>query len=216
MANNEKSRKPFGGTNKIRLAAVLAVGVLAGGGAMLAAGIGERSVTDSPNPDAAAGTSSGPPESQGELVQFSDKKAQFQVSYPRGWTRLQPRDPNVVLLVGKGSASFQVRVVPLKADVGEAQLDTVKPLTDGIVASNKTAKLLADPERIQVGSLPGFFYFYTFRDPASGQQGAHSHFFLFNKRNMITLVFQSVPAGEFRGIAKTFDQITSSFRTLRN
>jgi hypothetical protein len=215
VANREKSSNPFGRTNRIRLAAVVAVGVLAGGGAVLAAGIGQDSMSNPSGGARASGTESGNSASQ-KLVPFRDDSGRFQVSYPEGWERLRSSDPNVVLLVGKQNASFQVRVINLGKDIGSERLDSFKPVTDSIVASNKTAKLLADPTQIKVGSLPGYFYFYSFRDPQTGEDGAHSHFFLFSRNKMISLVFQSIPAGDFRTAAPTFDKITQSFRTLSN
>ncbi|MCA1683766.1 MAG: hypothetical protein LC708_01360, partial [Actinobacteria bacterium] len=65
-----------------------------------------------------------------------------------------------------------------------------------------------------LAGLPGYFYFYSFQDPGTGQRGAHSHFFVFKGQTLITLVFQALPAEQFPPAATTFDEITGSFRVL--
>ena len=65
--------------------------------------------------------------------------------------------------------------------------------------------------RIELGGLPGWFYFYSFRD-ASGRRGTHSHYFLFQGSTLITLVFQALPTDDFRRYATTFDSIAVTFR----
>jgi hypothetical protein len=78
------------------------------------------------------------------------------------------------------------------------------------VASGKGVRLLAETRRIELGGLPGWFYFYTFRD--GSRRGVHSHYFLFQGSTMITLVFQALPADQFPRYAPTFDRIAGSFR----
>jgi hypothetical protein len=74
--------------------------------------------------------------------------------------------------------------------------------------------LRAEPIETEQGGLPGLYYLYTFRDPVSGQTGVHSHFFLFKDSAMISLVFQTLPEGDFGRLAPLFDRVAGSLRVL--
>jgi hypothetical protein len=147
--------------------------------------------------------------------EFRSEQAGFQLAYPSSWTKLSPKDPQVLLLISQGTQdSFLVRASELAEPVGPQQLPAAKQLTDKIVTSNKSVQMITDPKPLTLGGLPGFFYFYSFTDPTTGQEGAHSHFFLFNGKTMISMVFQALPKEHFSEAAKTFDKIAASFRVL--
>ena len=149
-------------------AAAAAVGL-----AVLAATLGPQLIVpDEPlvTDQADSGTPTG-------LVEFREPSAGFALSYPRNWTRVPDTDPQVTLLATQGPAySFQVRVLALQNPISLEQLPAAKQVTDQIVAANKAVKLLAQPQQITVGGLPGYFYFYTFTDPVTGQTGALTFF----------------------------------------
>jgi hypothetical protein len=148
--------------------------------------------------------------------EFRSEQAGFQLAYPATWTKLSPKDPQVLLLASQGSqASFLVRANELPEAIGPQQLPAAKQLTDKIVTSNKSVQMITDPKPLTLGGFPGFFYFYSFTDPTTGQEGAHSHFFLFNGKTMISMVFQALPRERFSEFAKTFDQIAASFQPLK-
>ncbi|MQA17254.1 MAG: hypothetical protein GEV09_24950 [Pseudonocardiaceae bacterium] len=200
-------------------AVLIVVGVLlVAGVATVAAVVGQRLLAPepaAPPPAAAAGPSAttNPPAG---MVEFRQPEAGFALSYPADWTRLQSSDKQVVLLAAAGQQeSFLVRVLQLDAAVGPQQLPAAKQVTDQIVKSNKSVKLLAQPKQIELGGLPGYFYFYSFQDPKTGKKGAHTHFFVFNDKKMISMVFQAVPLENFQSAAPTFDKITNSFRVLQ-
>lgn len=109
------------------------------------------------------------------------------------------------------SASFLVRTVSLGFEVGPANLSAGKQLTDKIVRSGKGVKLIAPPQRSDLGGLIGYFYLYTFED-AAGRRGAHSHYFLFRGDTMYTIVFQTLPADRLATFAALFDGIAATFR----
>jgi len=67
---------------------------------------------------------------------------------------------------------------------------------------------------VTLSGSQGYFYLYTFTDTASGQEGVHSHFFLFRGRTMHTFVFQALPSGSFGAAAADFDRIAQSYRPL--
>lgn len=148
--------------------------------------------------------------------EFRSEQAGIQLAYPSTWTKLSPKDPQVLLLVSQGTQdSFLVRANELPEPIGPQQLPAAKQLTDKIVTSNKSVQMITDPKPLMLGGLPGFFYFYSFKDPTTEQEGAHSHFFLFNGKTMISLVFQALPKEHFSEAAKTFDKIAASFRVLK-
>lgn len=152
----------------------------------------------------------------GGFVEFRDEALGIAISYPEGWTRLQrPEDPQVLLIAsGSPQESFLMRAISLGTPIGAEQLPAMRQLTDQIVTSNSSVKLLAEPAQIDLGGLPGYVYFYSFQDPQTGQTGAHSHYFLFKDQILIALVFQALPVDAFKRSAPVFDEIAASFRVL--
>lgn len=199
------------------VAAVLVAGVLA----TLGAQFGQRILSPPqpqppPPPPQAAAQPSSPNSPSAEFVEFRNEQAGIALSLPKSWKQLQTDDPQVVLVAAKDQQnSFLVRTVELDTPVGPQELPAAKKLADQVVSSNKSAKLLAEPSQVELAGLPGYFYFYSFEDPATKQTGAHSHFFLFDGKRMITIVFQAVPVEQFPQVAPTFDKITNSFRLLK-
>lgn len=161
---------------------------------------------------APAVTTSTPMTAPADFVRFEDD-AGFAVSYPGSWKRIETTDRQVHLLVAPNDRdSFQLRVVPLNAAIGEAELPAVKTLTDQVVSAGEGVQPVAGPQQIEVGGLPGWYYLYRFTDKATGQAGIHSHYFLFHGKQMITFVFQAMPETSFDGLAPVFDQIVSTFK----
>jgi hypothetical protein len=149
------------------------------------------------------------------FVEYRNDAAGFTLSYPSSWTRLEPGDPQVGLLVSlRLRGSLLVRVVQLPQRVGQGDLESVRALTDKVVSSGAGLEVLSGPRQIEVGGLPGLYYLYRFVDGGTGQRGAHSHFFLFKDDQMISLVLQALPDDEFAGLAPTFDQIVGTFKVL--
>lgn len=193
---------------------LVAVALVAVALAAFGAGIGPRATgSGGPPPPAAAEPSTQPGRPPG-FLEFQDPAVGFAVSYPADWTRVESADPQITLLVAKDSQiSFQVRVLDLRMPVGPPELPAAKQVTDQIVMADKSVKILAQ-QRIDLAGLPGYYYLYTFTDPATGQTGAHSHFFLFKGKAMIAIVFQAIPTDRFRDASKTFDRITGSLRVF--
>jgi len=194
------------------IAALVAAAVAVGIGLTIGGAAGERVGSGVPRPASpqqqAAPTAGGIPPG---FVGFREEQGRFSLAYPADWAAVG-RSGDVELLVTKGrAASLLVRSVPLAFEVGPRGLPAVKRLTDSIVASGKQVTLLGESRRIELGGLPGWFYFYSFRD-RSGRLGVHSHYFLFQGSTMITLVFQARPADEFRRYARSFDRIAGTFR----
>jgi len=197
------------------VAAVVAVVVVAG----IAAELGRHSVGSPATPAAdkkAATTTSTVP---ADFVEFRDDKAGWAMSYPKEWNRLEPKASDVVLVVSEkppeanAGGSILVHDLPFPTAVTDANLAAAKTVTDKIVQEGG-GTALTEPQIVHQGGLPGYVYFYTFKDPATGQDGVHSHYFLFKGSTLISVVFQALPADTFRALATTFDEVIGSFRVL--
>jgi hypothetical protein len=192
--------------------------VLLVGGAFLAG----KSVVDSPAGLAVSGstaTTTTTTVPAAELLEFRDEANGWAISYPKSWNRLQPKEAAVSLVVSEQPAerntggSILARGVTLAAPVTESNLATAREVTDGIVAGDGI-RHVTEPKMLSQAGLPGYFYFYAFTDPASGQEGVHSHYFLFKGSTMISFVFQALPKEDFQRLAGLFDQVIGSFRML--
>jgi hypothetical protein len=202
-------------------------GVVAGGVAIAGAFWLGRSMVDSPKTPAAsqsqATATTGAPAtatSSSNLVEFRDDKAGWAMSVPKDWSRLPPKDAAIALVVSEKPAeqntggSILARVITLGAPVTDANLAEAKAkITDAIV-TGEGVQQLTQPAVIHQGGLPGYFYFYSFKDPGSGQQGVHSHYFLFKGSTMISFVFQALPKDDFQRLANLYDAVIGSFRVL--
>ncbi|MFN2388207.1 MAG: hypothetical protein ABR575_01170, partial [Actinomycetota bacterium] len=167
----------------------------------------------SPPPSASPSAGPSPAAIPPGFVEVRDDGGRFSIAYPAGWKRLGSPDPDVRLVAaGAQDDSLLVRTTRLGFRVGAGQLPAVRKLTDRIVQSGKGVRILSGPQEVEVGGLPGWFYFYSFKDPATGRRGAHSHYFLFRGRTMLGIVFQTIPAERFPRLAPVFDQIVGTFQ----
>jgi len=206
------ARDVLGALTGKRVVAV-GVGVVAVATAgVLAVGVGQRAAAPAGPPTGASTTAAGAAAQPSGLVEFQSPEVGFALAYPSDWTRLDPADPQVPLLATRGPHSLLVRVLDLPTETASPELSAARQLTDKMVMSDASVTLLAEPQQITLGGLPGYFYFYNFTDPTTGLTGVHSHSFLFKGKTMIVLVFQTLPAGQFKDGATTFDQITGTFR----
>jgi hypothetical protein len=152
-------------------------------------------------------------------VEFRDDKAGWAMSYPKAWNRLEPKSPDIVLVVSEkppdanSGASVLVHDLAFPTTVTDANLAAARTVTDRIVQEGGGAAL-TQPQIVHQGGLPGYVYFYSFKDPGTGQEGVHSHYFLFKGSTLISVVFQALPSDTFRALAPTFDQVIGSFRVL--
>jgi hypothetical protein len=195
----------------------IGAGVVAGavlvGGAFLA---GKSFVDDSPKPP---GTTTTTAAAAAGLVEFRDEKAGWAISYPKDWNRLQPKDTDIALVVSEKPAeqntggSILARDLTLAAPVNDANLAAAREVTNGIVTGDGIQHI-TEPTVVHQAGLPGYFYFYSFKDPASGQEGVHSHYFLFKGSTMISFVFQALPKADFQRLANLYDSVIGSFRVL--
>jgi hypothetical protein len=200
----------------------LKIGAAVVGGALVvaAAVVAGRNSVSSPTKRAAKTQPTTTPTVPAGFVEFRDDKGGWAISYPRAWNRLQPSDADVVLVVSEkppaqnNGGSILARDLTLGAPVDESKLSAAKEVTDKIVTGGQGIQLLAQPAVVHQAGLPGYFYFYSFKDPTTGQEGVHTHYFLFKGPTMISFVFQALPKESFPGLANLYDEVIGSFRVL--
>jgi hypothetical protein len=204
-------------TKSTKIGAGVVAGVVLVGAAFLAG----RSLVDQPKrpaPRETTATTAAPAAAQ--LIEFRDDKAGWAISYPKGWNRLEPKeDANIALVVSEKPAeqntggSILARDLTLAAPVNDANLAAAKEVTDRVVTGDGIQHI-TQPTVVRQAGLPGYFYFYSFKDPASGQEGVHSHYFLFKGSTMISFVFQALPKDDFQRLANLYDEVIGTFRVL--
>lgn len=182
---------------------------------------------DGPSPE----PSPGPSPAEGGMVEFVDQEAGFALSHPAGWERIVALDPEVRLAATPNQQdALLVRALPLEGLAGsederqqlaEMSIDSVedlpaiRPFTDRAIHQGEDVReVLAGPEVVQLGGLPGYFYFYRFADPASERLGAHAHYFAFRGQVVYVIILQALPAEGFSDLQPVFTRIIDSFRTL--
>lgn len=152
------------------------------------------------------------PADVGDFTEFRDEEWGFAVSYPSSWEQVATDDPSTRLLTTlNGAHSILVRAVTLDAEISEDDLADVRAFTDPIVLDGEGVEVLAEPSGVVVGGLPGIYYLYTFTDAASGEEGVHLHYFLFDGDTMITIVLQALPSTDLDPLAPTFQTVIESF-----
>jgi hypothetical protein len=206
----------------------IGVGVVAGAVAVSLAFLLGRSMVGSPKESSARATTStqattstgaASTTNSAQLVEFRDDKAGWGISVPKDWSRLQPKDADIALVVSEKPAeqntggSILARDLTLGGPVNDGNLAAAKEVTDKIVTGDGIQHI-TQPTVIHQAGLPGYFYFYSFKDPASGQEGVHSHYFLFKGQTMISFVFQALPKDDFQRLANLYDAVIGSFRVL--
>jgi hypothetical protein len=201
----ERASRPGGSSTKlVVLLSVLSVLVIS----LAGFGISLASRSDDKGLPAAA-----PADTPVPVTTFRDTETGFTVEYPRSWRRVEVPVADYRLAVDGGNGvAFTIRVIPIQTPATAANLENFNAVTDGLVGSNSTVKLLKE-QAISMNGMLGYYYFYTFVD--GSVEAVHAHYFLFSGHKMNILVFQSLP-DDFQTLAPTFDRIAESFRSDPN
>jgi hypothetical protein len=180
--------------------------------ALIGGGVVGRSIV--PSPATTPENTPAPP----ATVRFKDTLTDLAIAYPATWVRRISKDQAVRILVSSRDASagvsVSVRKSGLTAEVTQANLPAVRPLTDDLVAADDRITAKADPVAVTVGGLPGYRYRYTYTTPDK-TEGVHDHYFLFKTGRLVQLVLQAVPATTLKTLQPTFDRIVASFQAPR-
>lgn len=149
-----------------------------------------------------------------DLVTHRDDVTGFSIKYPKTWEKanIAADGPIRLVLLAGGLNGVSVRVDRTEVPTTVENIANIKAVTDGIVGTNASAKVLQQ-RPVTFNGMPGYYYLYTFTDEATGAEGAHGHYFLFKGRKMHSLVFQTIPATEFGPLAAIFDQVAESFQS---
>jgi hypothetical protein len=186
-----------------RILTVVAVALVLG---LIAAAFFLGRGTTSPS-KAKAGAKGGVPAG---FVTYHNAADGFSISYPRGWK--QVTDPTVSLLVSAGGGdALSVRVLQMQTAVDPNNVNDVRAVTDAILSSPGAKLTVLGSRPITVAGIKGYYYLYTF--PSGQDLGVHAHYFLFQGRKLIILVFQGLPYNDFIRLAPTFDQISGSLKS---
>jgi hypothetical protein len=150
---------------------------------------------------------------QADLVTFRDEQTGFTVKYPKTWRQLgAPLSDIRLTLDAGGNDAMRVRIFPIQTPATTQNIGNLKAVTDTIVFGDpKSGRKHIQEQLVTLNGLLTYYYIYTFPDPVSGQEGVHVTYFVFEGQRMFELVFQSVPAEEFRQHAGIFDQVAESF-----
>lgn len=148
------------------------------------------------------------------VVRFHETGADFWLSYPVTWTRVQSPDPEVPLLVVAPDRSLALQVRRSATGLEQITRDTLaipKPLTDRLVRAIKRAKLVKPAQPVELGGLIGWRYRYTL----GADERARDHYFLFKPARrglLVALVFEARSAARLNAAAPQIERITRSLR----
>jgi hypothetical protein len=150
---------------------------------------------------------------QADLVTFRDEQTGFSVKYPKTWRALgAPLSDIRLTLDAGGNDGLRVRIFPIQTPATTENIANLKAVTDTIVFGDpQSGRKHIQEQLVTLNGHLTYYYIYTFPDPVSGQEGVHVTYFVFEGHRMFQLVFQTVPAEEFRQHAGIYDQIAESF-----
>jgi hypothetical protein len=142
------------------------------------------------------------------FVHYRDAASGFELDHPAGWGTTVMAG-GVLLRIG-GQNAISIRRTELAQPVDASHVADLRAVTDAVLSASSTHLGMLRSEATSIGGLPGVYYLYTF--DASGQRGAHTHYFAFRGRAMYSLVCQALPYSGFADLAPSFDAVVSSFR----
>ncbi len=148
-----------------------------------------------------------------EFVPLADPATGVKLSVPKDWVRYSTKDlPDKALRLSVGipntGDTVVVRVNPYSTEITEANLGDQKNLFDELLGGEKIQIFVNQPTKL--AGLPALFYVYRFTDEATGTAGIHAHYFVFQGRKMVSLIFQALPESRYETLAPTFDMIANS------
>ncbi|MDQ4098634.1 MAG: hypothetical protein M3144_12300, partial [Actinomycetota bacterium] len=133
--------------------------------------------------------------------------------YPKTWRQVGAPVADIRLtLDAGGNDGLRVRIFPIQTPATTENIANLKAVTDTIVFGDpQSGRKHIQEQLVTLNGNLTYYYIYTFPDPVSGQEGVHVTYFVFEGNRMFQLVFQTVPAEEFRQHAGIYDQIAESF-----
>ena len=148
-----------------------------------------------------------------EFVPLADPATGVKLSVPRDWVQYSTKDlPDKALRLSVGipntGDTVVVRVSSYSTEITEANLGDQKNVFDQLLGAENIQVFVNQPTKL--GGLPALFYVYRFTDQATGKAGIHAHYFVFQGRKMVSLIFQALPETRYETLAPTFDTVANS------
>jgi len=163
-----------------------------------------RGATPTPTPTA--------PKVPKDYTAFNDKDTGVKLSVPKEWTALSTKglDPAIRLAVGIPDTNDTVflRVSAYSSEVTAANIGDQKNVFDQLLGGENINILVNQTTTLR--GMPALFYVYRFTDQASGKTGIHAHYFVFQGKKMVSMVFQALPEDRYSIDAPVFDIIANS------
>jgi hypothetical protein len=142
------------------------------------------------------------------VIHHQDPRLGVTVDYPKSW-RVVSSAGVLLLEAGQGDDVVLIRKTTLHANVNATNVADFRTVTDGILGDPRAHLKMLDTGRVEVGGLPGVFYLYTF--PFGSGRGMQAQYFVFQGRDLYTVVFQAGHAEQFAALAPSFGALLASF-----
>ena len=148
-----------------------------------------------------------------EFATLTDPETGVKLSVPQNWAQYSTKelkDKAIRLIVGIPNTgdTVVVRVNSYSTEITEANLADQKNVFDQLLGAEDIEVFVN--EMTKLNGMPALFYVYRFTDAATGTTGIHAHYFVFQGRKMVSLIFQALPEPRYQTLASTFDRIANS------
>lgn len=150
-----------------------------------------------------------------EYVPFEDKETGVTLSVPKDWRQRSTRNlgpaARLLLEVPNTQDTVLLRVNSYSQEVTPANLGDQKAVIDALFAAEKITILEVVPG--DLGGMPTLAYVYNFTDP-TGVVGIHAHYFIFQGRKAVQLIFQALPIDHYSsgGLGTVWSKISESIK----
>jgi len=176
--------------------------------------LGQRQA-DTAAPGAPGSTSTTKYKVPADFTTFTDEATGVKLSIPRNWEQRSTAelpDKSLRLIAGipNTNDSVSVRVTAYSTEITAENLSDQKNVVDGLLGEEAITVLVN--QTLTLGGLPALFYVYRFTDQATSTAGIHAHFFVFQGRKMVSMVFQALPESRYALLAGTFDLVANSLQ----
>ncbi len=198
------------------LGAVIVLGIVAAG-IIVTTGFKHKPVSNTTTTTAAGAdttTKATVPLSKVPLTTVTNSADGFSISYPSTWEQVPDSTAPLLVVDPKTKNGFDVEVYQLARPVDTGNISEIKKVTDTILAGAAIRMVTEKP--ITLNGLPGYYYFYLYKDPSTGLVGANSQEFVFQGRKLTDITFQALPYTNFGPLGATFDKIANSYKSNPN
>jgi hypothetical protein len=152
-----------------------------------------------------------------DFVTVDDAATGVKVAIPKDWVRYstQGADPPLRMVAGIRDTddSVSLRINAYSSEVTKDNVKDQQNVFDGVLAQQKDINVVVN-QVVTVRGLPALFYVYSFKDQETGRTGIHAHYFVFQGRKMVSMIFQALPPDHpedrYKALAPVFDQVINS------